>query len=223
MRRWATAVAGLTLATLVAVLPTTAAADEPGYTTRLAPPPSRVGALSADGAIGATDSENRVVVTDRRRGTTTRITAGDGATSVDAMSADGRWLVLASTDSTLPPNRHGDPVRHLYRHDRRTDTTTLLTVRPDGSPALDASFASGISDDGRIVAFSSRDTSLAAPLPGPGQPVFVSAYARDVVTGVTAKAPAGNESGTGAITPDGRYVLYIDGVIAASVHTSYRL
>ena len=130
----ASASAMLVLGVLAAVLAAPhARAAAPGETTRVS--------VSSDGTQGDDASG--------------RSAAGGGQLGV-AISADGRFVAFFSEASNLVPddtNGHAD----IFVHDRRSGTTSRVSVASDGAEADAPSTAPSISADGRHVAFQSRD------------------------------------------------------------------
>lgn len=111
-----------------------------------------------------------IFVFDRITGTNTLITRAAGS-SVQAVggvmpriSADGRYVAFVSHSHALVPGAQF-PVpsaQHVYVHDRRTGTTTLVS-RAAGTTlqaANEGSYAPSLSADGRFVAFFSFATDL---------------------------------------------------------------
>lgn len=147
------------------------------------------GMLSADGRFvgfrsratnlvpGDTNDALDVFVHDRVTGRTTRISVSSSAAQARAtgfdeharhdlfmsrpfLSADGRFAAFTSRASNLVRgDRNGDP--DVFVHDLETGRTIRVSVRADGREANGGSFVSGISADGRIVAFQSFATNLA--------------------------------------------------------------
>ena len=134
------------------------------------------GAISADGhfvAFASLASDlvpndfnefSDIFVRDRRTGTTERVSVGPLGVEGDGnsgflsllgapdISADGRFVAFASEATNLViPNTNGSA--NVYVHDRRTGTTELIGVGPDGLAA--GGSAPSISGDGRFVAFRS--------------------------------------------------------------------
>ncbi|HSF42832.1 MAG TPA: hypothetical protein VLT87_23705 [Thermoanaerobaculia bacterium] len=82
----------------------------------------------------------------------------DGPSRALAISADGRYTVLASEAANLVPGMAADPVGiYLFLYDRIAGTATRITRSSVGSPNS-AIPRAGISADGRFVAFRSRAT-----------------------------------------------------------------
>ncbi|MFE4519784.1 hypothetical protein ACFRMQ_37075 [Kitasatospora sp. NPDC056783] len=219
------------------------------------------GSISANGryvAFGSGDrtpvdghtpiGDNNIYVRDRLTGRTELITAGDGSlthtpytANSPSISADGRYVAFASTRTDLVVanrpaslNQHPLGVDEIYVTDRRTGTTQLASVAPDGS--WSGGTNPTISADGRTIGFSSTAADLvpdgqpvsgeaAAPRasrersgpgagPGLAVPRLAGYYVRDLATGTTRVAatdPAGapaRAARDAVISPDGRTALY---------------
>ncbi len=154
------------------------------------------------------------------------VTNADGPSTLPAISGDGRFVAFESTSSAFVP---GDPVGTLdvFRRDRRSGTTTLVSVSVDGGPVPGSSGQPSISRDGRFVAFASTGTGLTPAMTGIDRSAVPGAvpaallrgpsevYARDLVAGETirisealAGGPGGGQSLTPAIGGGGRYVAF---------------
>jgi hypothetical protein len=89
----------------------------------------------------------------------TQATGGAGS-EVLQVTSDGRYVLFRSSATNLQPR--ATAVAQIYRKDRVTSLTTLVSSTPDGTPA-DATTKpiSGLMrDDGRIVALAGGFTSL---------------------------------------------------------------
>jgi TolB protein len=161
---------------------------------------------------GDTNDTWDVLVRDRRTGTTSRISAssagvpGDSSSYGQAMSPDGRYVSFTSDATNLVP---GDTngAYDGFVHDRRTGTTSRVTLTGDGTQADARSYAPAISADARFVAFVSDATDL---VPGDTNGV-ADIFLRDrragttvLVSGAHADAP----SDAPAISADGRFVAF---------------
>jgi Tol biopolymer transport system component len=138
---------------------------------------------------GVTDGALHVYVRDLTAGTTERVdlapgpSAGFGALG---MSADGRYVTY-SNDSPL----------RIYRYDRATHTTVLVSVLPSGAATHNA-YRAAISADGSKVAFLDEPATNIANL-----------YIRDVAAGTTQFiAKADGSWANPALSGDGRYVAF---------------
>jgi TolB protein len=82
--------------------------------------------------------------------------AGDAA-----LSADGRYLsFFDAADGLTPFPGEVELAQSVYRLDRRTGTILRVSVNQAGGQPNNGSFFADISDDGRIVAFSSAASDL---------------------------------------------------------------
>jgi len=108
-----------------------------------------------------------IFVHDRTTGATVRVSVdgtskqANGASTVAALSADGRYVAFASDASNLAPGDRNQ-VRDVFVRDQTNGAVTRESVDPFGGDANGASGASGISisGDGRYVAFDSAATNL---------------------------------------------------------------
>jgi Tol biopolymer transport system component len=117
-----------------------------------------------------------VFVHDRVTGETRRVSVASGGAQADAsgldrrtrrsyfvsrpfLSGDGRYAAFTSRAANLVPgDRNG--VSDVFVHDLFTRTTTRVSVSAEGEEANDASSVSGISADGRVVAYTSVAENL---------------------------------------------------------------
>lgn len=167
--------------------------------------------------VGDTNFLEDVFVRNRSTGTTTlvsRPTTGgqaNGWSGLPAISPDGRYVAFRSVATNLDP-ADSDPKPDIYRHDRLTGETVLVSHRilpgthPDGTYQRPS-----ISYDGRFVAFDCWDDNL---VPG-DQNGTIDVYVRDMLLGVTELVSVGNQgelgnevSDTQSISWDGRYVAF---------------
>lgn len=173
---------------------------------------SYAGALSADGRLiafdsyasdlvpGDTNAKRDVFLYDRDTMTTTRLTDGDGGSSVGGLSADGRLLAFASYATDLVPgdtNNYGD----VFLLDLETEEITKVTGGKGAgkNPAISA--------DGQWVSFYSGASNLVPGDKNRTRDVFVY----EVGTGQTTRVTDGNaasESTSGALSADGRWVAF---------------
>jgi Tol biopolymer transport system component len=127
-------------------------------------------ALSADGRLvvfetnaanlGATVS-GTAVVRNLRTGTTRVVSRTSNGGLADgeepAISANGRYVAYSSDDDDLAG---ATGTLDVFRFDRRTKRTRLLSRSPGGSPGDDDSFYPSISAAGGVIAFASRADNL---------------------------------------------------------------
>jgi Tol biopolymer transport system component len=134
---------------------------------------------------------------------------GNAPSKCDGLSSDGRFVVFESLASNLVP---GDFVglQDIFVRDRLLGTTTRASLTAAGGDPDAWCEDASISDDGRYVMF---ETSADNMVPQAGQ-TSLEVYVRDMQTGQTQLASAlasGAASGfseSGAISGDGRYVVF---------------
>ena len=130
------------------------------------------------------------------------------------ISANGRYVAFHSqaADLVVSP-ADGNGRNDVFVRDLLTGTTTLVSVRADGTAAgNDRSIVSAMSSDGRYVLFESNASDLVSGDTNSAGDVFV----RDLQAGVTtlvSVAVDGVSAGNGmsqaaAMSPDGRFVLF---------------
>lgn len=173
---------------------------------------------NADNLVpGDTNFTADVFVRDLVLGVTTlvsRPTGGgqsNGGSGLNAISADGRYVAFRSFATNLDP-ADTDPKADIYRHDRVTGETVLVSQRLLPPTHPEGTFSTpSISQDGRYVAFDCFDDNL---VPG-DQNGFVDVYVRDMLTGVMELVSVGNLgqlgnslSDTPSISWDGRFVAF---------------
>jgi Tol biopolymer transport system component len=167
--------------------------------------------LVPDDTNGTTD----VFVHDRKTGTTTRVSVdsagaeADGQSFEAAISDGGRYVAFSSEASNLVP---GDTngMTDVFLHDRKTGTTTRVSVDSAGAEGDGPSFDPAISADGRFVAFTSMASHLV-----PGDTPLSDVYVHDVKTGNTARVsvdgagrPGNSSSFMPSISDTGRFVAF---------------
>jgi hypothetical protein len=154
---------------------------------------------------------------DRQARTTVRVsvssagTQADGANGVQAMSADGRFVLFTSRATNLVPGDTNNALDAFVR-DTWQSTTTRVTVKADGTQVADDTRAWEMSNDGRFVAFSSV-SKYTADDKNPD----VDAYVKDLVTGSVERVsltnggrdfPGGTLYDTVSMSADGRFVAF---------------
>lgn len=173
-----------------------------------------------DLVAGVDQGTAQIYVRDRVAGTTQLVSQdGNGAPLDDAIvfngiSADGRYVLLASVLPLLPADTND--LHDLYRLDRSNGTYALVSAGIGGVPANRFSTTGKLSADGHHVAFNSSAVNLVAgDTPGTND-----LFLRDVDAGTTllaSRTTAGSFfSGyrqpmlaTGAsLSVDGRYVVF---------------
>jgi len=168
--------------------------------------------LAFSGVAGAFDAAAAHPRTTRESVSSTGAPAV-GTIQTGSLSANGRYVVFSSTAANLT----GVGGMHVYRHDRSTGATVLVTVAKTGSPSTAGGFAASISADGRFVSFASQGSDFVDGDTNGLLDIFL----RDMNSGTTAMvsasqtgAPAdlgaivNNVAGKREISDDGRYVAF---------------
>lgn len=133
-----------------------------------------------------------VFVRNLKTGTTQRVNVGtdgrqaNGPSFGSAISADGRYVVFASTATNLVLGDNNG-WQDIFVRDRKSGTTSRVSIRTGGRQANGDSFGGAISADGRFVGFSSDATNLVAHDTNFTADVFV----RDRVLGTTERVNVG--------------------------------
>ena len=153
-------------------------------------------------------------------GVTTRVSvSSSGAPAIGTvmqsgvLSANGRYVAFVADAKNLV----GAAGVHVYRHDRMTGATVLVTVAQNGSASAAGGAAPTLSADGRYVAFASLGDDFVVGDSNGAQDVFV----RDMVNGTNALASASSAgvigdmnsglsgaAGAREISDDGHYVVF---------------
>jgi Tol biopolymer transport system component len=133
---------------------------------------------------------------------------GNGDSYYADISADGRYVAFASDAENLvsgDTNRWTD----IFRHDRQTGETILISVAYDGGLADFISDAPSLSADGNRVAFYSYAKNLVAVDTNGAADVFVRdvAAGRTILASVSSEGRQGNNhSFVARLSPDGVFV-----------------
>ena len=136
----------------------------------------------------------------------------NGDSSVDAISADGRFVLFSSRATTLIPSDANGLLTDVFLRDTVAGTTTLLSVTPKGTQVPKDTLGWDMSNDGRFVAFSSL-----SPYTADDRNTDEDAYVKDLRTGsierisVTSKGrdfPGGSRFGRLSLSADGRFVAF---------------
>ena len=227
--------AALMVLMLISLLsPGRALAHPPGVTERVsvssvgeeANAASGISAISADGRFVAFGSEATnlipggnlpfgIFVHDRQTGSTEIVSVssrgrqGEGLSSSPDISADGRFVAFDSDAENLARDRNN--ITDVFRHDRETGETVLVSVSSDEQQGDSSSHAPAISGDGRFIVFHAN-SSLAPEDTNETTDV----YLRDVQAGTTTLLSIGfdGSAGNGAsfiqeISSDGRFVVFV--------------
>ena len=164
-----------------------------------------------------TNEAEDVFVRDRRKGTTTRMSVSSaekqakGGSQSPAISGNGRFVVFTSVAKNLiGTDTNGAP--DVFVRDRRLGITRRVSIDSDEAQANGASFSerTGISDDGRFIAFESTAALVADDTNG-----HPDVYLRDRETGSTIRVSVSStgaqtlgESLRPSLSGDGRFVTF---------------
>ncbi len=135
---------------------------------------------------------------------------GNGASTPNSMSSDGRYIAFQS-DATNLVAGDTNAKTDAFVYDRDTNTTERVSVSDGGVEGNDRSYSVQISSDGRYVAFYSAATNLVVGDTNAVSDVFV--YDRDTNTIERVSVDDAGVQGNGgsdytAISSDGRYVAF---------------
>ncbi len=145
----------------------------------------------------------------------------NGPATGPSISADGRYVAFESAGSNLAPGDDGR-FTDVFRRDRQTGSTVMVSVTPTGQPGGGTSGEAAISRDGRMVAFASVASDLVDVATGYGgghlaalDTTTSEVFERDVDTGetilisvATTGGPGGSRSLLPAVAGNGRYVAF---------------
>ncbi len=157
-----------------------------------------------------------VFVRDRLLGTTERVSVGSGGLQANgestgaAITPDGRYVAYESGASNLVEGDDNGQV-DVFRYDRRTGITALISVGLGGAPGDALSDLAGLSASGRYAVFTSSAANLVPDDTNGVADVFV----RDMVAGTTELVSVDSSGGQsndgslyGAISDDGNVVTF---------------
>ncbi len=147
--------------------------------------------------------------------------AGGGGDSLNPiLSADGRYVLFASSANNLVTNSSGNPfpvssppALNVYLRDRASGTTTLVSVNLAGTSGDNASSVPRqISTNGQFVLFESCAGDLVAGQSNTWSQVLLRDLAANTTTliSVATNGAAGNGvSRESVMTPDARFVAFV--------------
>ncbi len=185
-------------------------------------------AISADGKVlafysyannlvpGDTNNSSDIFVRNLATNTLMRVSVdsaglqGNYASFSPSISADGRLVAFESTANNLvagDTNGSGD----IFLRDINTGKTIRLSVSSTGAEANNYSTSPKISGNGQFVAFGSGATNLVAGDTNGSSDVFVRNLATNTLSRASVDSAGGQANGnssTGAITADGRFMVF---------------
>jgi uncharacterized repeat protein (TIGR01451 family) len=226
---------GIILLLASLLIPGTVLAHPPGFIQRISVnsageegnDTSGISAISGDGRFVAFGSNAtnliaggnlpfNIFVHDRQTGSTEIVSVssngsqGEGFSSAPAISDDGRFVAFDSDAANLVQGDQNNTT-DVFRHDRETGETILISVNSAGQQGDNSSHAPAISADGRFVVFHAN--SSLAPEDTNQQ---TDVYVRDVQAGITTLVSIGFDGAAGNntsfiqdINGDGRFVTFV--------------
>lgn len=115
---------------------------------------------------GDTNGREDVFLHNLTTGNTTRVSVSSsgaenpGGGAVPDISADGRYITFHANNSNLTNPTCLSMLDCVYRHDRVTGITELITFAPNGTPSVGHTYQPAISGDGNRIAFLSENGFL---------------------------------------------------------------
>ena len=145
---------------------------------------------------------------------------GGGDSWAPIISADGRYVLFASTANNLVLTSNTNPIPALFParlnvflRDRTSGTTTLISVHLSGTGGGNGdSWPSALSTSARYALFESSAGNLVPGDTNGVADVFVRDLAANTTALVSASTNGGNANGasrSSVITPDGHYVAFV--------------
>jgi WD40 repeat protein len=133
-----------------------------------------------------------------------------GTSELGGVSADGRYVVFSSMTALGPGDTNQD--WDVFRFDRNTGATVLVSSTPAGIPADEPSHDAAVSADGRYVVFASRARELD---PAAAGNQLGNIYVWDATTGLSTLVSRPNAGGASTsfayqpwISDDGSQVVF---------------
>jgi Tol biopolymer transport system component len=165
---------------------------------------------------GDTNGQRDIFVRDLLLGLTTRVSTASGGAQADAgstdanLSPDGRWIAFES-DATNLVAGDTNGVTDVFLHDRTTGSTVRVSTNGSGSQAIQPSNDPYVSDQGRYVAFDSRDATLVSG----DTNGLIDIFVKDMLTGALERCSL-DSSGVEAdwdcydpvLSPDGQKLVF---------------
>jgi Tol biopolymer transport system component len=146
--------------------------------------------------------------------------SGSGDSVAPIISADGRYVLFASTANNLVVIATNKPIpaispapMNVYLRDRVTSTTSLVSVNLAGTGGgNDNSWPIALSTNGQSVLFESSASDLVAGDTNNATDIFVRnlVSAQTLLVSVNTNGVAGDRDSSGStMTPDGRFVAFV--------------
>jgi Tol biopolymer transport system component len=168
---------------------------------------------------GDTNGVTDVFVRDRTSGLTRRVSVSSsggqasGASALQSLTADGRYVGFYSYATDLVPGGGTWGYADSFVHDRADHTTVRVSLTHTGAASNQGGWGPALSEDGRWAAFHSWDDGFVGADSNGGQDVFL----RNRKVGVTTRASVGSagdqmpgDSTLGAVTANARFILFLN-------------
>lgn len=176
--------------------------------------------MTSDGRFVVWSDHHTVHLWDATTGAVTTLGVGIGgadsnghdiAASDLQLSEDGRYVLFTTTGTNLDPD-DTDTYLDIFRFDRTTGVSTLVSRASDGADGDRDSHQARMSGDGRLVTFRSDATNL---VPGDTNGAW-DVFLRDLGTGTTTRISeeardhlqANDDSSDPVLSCDGRWLLF---------------
>jgi IPT/TIG domain-containing protein len=188
------------------------------------------GSIASNLVPGDTNNSYDVFVHDRQTGATERVSVdtsggqGNAFSYLPAISGDGRFVAFQSLASNLVPGDTNN-VYDVFVHDRQTGATERVSVDSLGGQGDAESAVSGISADGRFVAFYSGASNLVPGDTNHARDVFVHGLQNGTTERLSVTSSGGeanDHSDGGGISGDGRVVAFTSQASNLVSHDSNR-
>lgn len=137
-------------------------------------------------------------------------TQGNDSSYYGSISGDGRYVAFGSAAGNLVPGDTNNDT-DIFVRDRKTGTTTRVSINSSGSQGNNPSFGAKISFTGRYVTFTSSATNLVQGTTNGFDGVFVHdrQTRQTSLASISSSGSEGNNhSSASAISSDGRYVCF---------------
>ncbi|MBZ0294078.1 MAG: CSLREA domain-containing protein, partial [Anaerolineae bacterium] len=168
--------------------------------------------------VGADNGRSDIFLYDKQTCLTTplsigydNISMGNGPSMQPFISTDGRYIVFASAATNLIENFSGGGGWQIFVRDMQTNTITLVSKAPDGSPGDHQSRHPSISADGRYIAYQSEATNLTGTSDTSIYDIFLYDQLTDQTIRVSQQPDGSLPWGTSQypeISTDGHYITY---------------